>query len=672
MFYLKDLGSLLDSIHEIDPDANPMAMIKFTLPDGSTAKATYVHESMDGDVGSQGTIILDAGDIHTEFDSMQYAVDGIEGLMRQGQMASDPYEPVAEEEKVDYASLSADDLANEVDYYLRNNYPGANWVSDKELSDGSLALMIDWGNNNVDEIKPALKSQFGDRISFINTTPEAGGVGIIVNALERKPVNESMDFDNEFGDYYSDLRAEEAEQDAEAENYQEMTEEGVQGILNKLGLSVVNKWYDGNRSRPVFDCRKGNGETICVWTEPPYEAKVWFKDREPGNNRFTEDIITLDSLEYELNNLLDEISPTEEELNAAAEKISAPDYHAEGAYEDLTDIGGDFESVQSAPRMEAVNADSVSYEVTVTDLNVKSRAYVKIISEDTALLNTIFNYFISVSTRPALVYQLADSPNIYLDGMVRHYDEEYKTPYLETNANVVQTPNNLLPNPARHLTLDDVHIEKLKESRLQSIVLDNLKRFVNQAIAYGAAHPEKNLSVVDVPNPRMLITEDDPREFAYDESVEFYKDIKAVCDIAGKPALAEAVIKLHKAYHPVMESGESPDEDSMNRFKQIFNEMNLTEYTNDNIRKVLDTDNFTFDEKVRLWRALATEEEDDEDDDDDDIPASSDGAICMICGNPCSISCFQGGSVVCPDCQAKRSSSHSSALGNYRFYPWLR
>lgn len=43
------------------------------------------------------------------------------------------------------------------------------------------------------------------------------------------------------------------------------------------------------------------------------------------------------------------------------------------------------------------------------------------------------------------------------------------------------------------------------------------------------------------------------------QSLDFYKDIKTVCDIAGKPALAEAVIKLHKAYHPVMESVNSSD-----------------------------------------------------------------------------------------------------------------
>lgn len=359
MFYAKQFKYLLDKVKELDPDAEvvpSLLRINFNLPIIGQCRLEYVHNGFDDEYDALGTMKLYYGDHMTEFDSLQYTIDGLEGLMRsiernQGQPAVSE-EPEAEEEKVDYASLSADDLANEVDYYLRNNFPGANWVSDKELSDGSLALMIDWGNNNVEEIKPALKSQFGDRISFINNPPEAGGVGIIVNALEKKPVNESMDFDNELGDYYSEQLAEQEEQDAEAENLQEMTEEGVQGILSKLGLTVVNKWYDGNRSRPVFDCQKGNGETICVWTEPPYEAKVWFKDREPGNNRFTEDIITLDSLEYELNNLLDEIH--EGELNAAAEKISAPDYHAEGAYEDLTDLGGDFEAVEFYKDIKAV------------------------------------------------------------------------------------------------------------------------------------------------------------------------------------------------------------------------------------------------------------------------------------------------------------------------------
>lgn len=441
MFYLKDLGSLLDAIHEIDQDAIPMAMIKFTLPDGSTAKATYVHESMDGDVGSQGTIILDAGDIHTEFDSMQYAIDGIEGLCRSTDTNTAAPNKVDTMSADELAGASADELAGDLVTYLYDKYKGAAYIGEKELNNGAIALRFEWGNDFKD-IKQDLSARYGDRITFIQTrsqyAPEQTASGVLVTPPKAaQAVTESIATDkfelvenfpiwaieplvnDSWGDYlqyngeeiaredfsdidhfmtthgycgihapsdelydqtHSEFTSHPAfgkstdtcsvyavkgpwkslmkeyglgtEQDAESENYKEMTEDGVQGVLSKLGLTVVNKWYDGNRSRPVFDCKKDNGETICVWTEPPYEAKVWFKDREPGHNRYTEDIITLDSLEHELNALLDEMH--EEELNAAAEKISAPDYHAEGAYEDLTDIGGDFEAVEFYKDVKAV------------------------------------------------------------------------------------------------------------------------------------------------------------------------------------------------------------------------------------------------------------------------------------------------------------------------------
>ncbi len=353
-----------------------------------------------------------------------------------------------------------------------------------------------------------------------------------------KTCNESIDFDEEFGDYYSDLRDEEAEQDAEAENYQEMTEEGVQGVLNKLGLTVVNKWYDGNRSRPVFDCQKGNGETICVWTEPPYEAKVWFKDREPGNNRFTEDIITLDSLESELNDLLDEISPTEEELNAAAEKISAPDYHAEGAYEDLTDIGGDFESIgntQFNSLMESVNADSFSYETYVTKHDKYSIVQVYAHSKNTEWLEWIFDYF-GLICNEDFKYQLDDIT--WIMSVSGNYERRAinAIPYTFIGVKMLTSPET-------------------DESTIETTVLDKVKHFINQAIESESANRSQgildNKKFFNFAPSRF---EDDPREFAYDEAVELYKDIKAICDIAGKPALAEAVIKLHKAYHPVLEA----------------------------------------------------------------------------------------------------------------------
>lgn len=134
----------------------------------------------------------------------------------------------------------------------------------------------------------------------------------------------------------------------------EITEEGVKSVISNLGLDIVNVWFDGNKSRPVYDCKKESSPTICVWTEPPYEAKVWIKDANPRQNQFTEDITSLIDLEENISNIIGDGSPTDEQLNAAAEKISAPDYHAEGAYEDLTDIGGDFEAVEFYKDVKAV------------------------------------------------------------------------------------------------------------------------------------------------------------------------------------------------------------------------------------------------------------------------------------------------------------------------------
>lgn len=50
-----------------------------------------------------------------------------------------------------------------------------------------------------------------------------------------------------------------------------------------------------------------------------------------------------------------------------------------------------------------------------------------------------------------------------------------------------------------------------------------------------------------------LYDEEDDELF---ESADFGKSIKKLCGIAGKPALAEAVIKLYNIYHPVMEASD--------------------------------------------------------------------------------------------------------------------
>jgi hypothetical protein len=173
----------------------------------------------------------------------------------------------------------------------------------------------------------------------------------------------------------------------------ELTEDGVQHTIDSLGLQVINKWYDGNKSRPVFDCKTADGRILCVWNEPPYEVKLWFKDADPRDNGLVEDIDTLDDLKANLSRLAGV------QINDTSKEDSM---------------------------LDPVDEDDVERSVAN--------------SIDTAMMD--------------------------------HYD----------------------------------------------------------------------------------MMNGDIGDF---ESVEFYKDIKAVCDIAGKPALAEAVIKLHKAYHPVLEAAEA-------------------------------------------------------------------------------------------------------------------
>lgn len=91
-------------------------------------------------------------------------------------------------------------------------------------------------------------------------------------------------------------------EDADDVTY-ELTEDAVTGLIKELGLEIVNTWYDGNKDRIVYDCKDTgdeNGETVCVWVEPPYEARVWLKDVNPRVNQLVEDIETIDALKAAL------------------------------------------------------------------------------------------------------------------------------------------------------------------------------------------------------------------------------------------------------------------------------------------------------------------------------------------------------------------------------------
>ena len=88
----------------------------------------------------------------------------------------------------------------------------------------------------------------------------------------------------------------------------EMTEEAVTALLDELNLVVDKKWFDGNKTIPVFDCRDvldEGGELVSVRVEPPYEARVWFTDRNPRNNSYTEGIETIEELRATLKKFFD-------------------------------------------------------------------------------------------------------------------------------------------------------------------------------------------------------------------------------------------------------------------------------------------------------------------------------------------------------------------------------
>ena len=112
----------------------------------------------------------------------------------------------------------------------------------------------------------------------------------------------------------------------------EMTEEAVCELFDELNLVVDNKWFDGDNTIPVFDCRDSldeMGETVSVRLEPPYEARVWYTDRNPRNNGFTEGIETIEELKNVLKKFfaIDESKKMESHISEA-DKEKDPEWDA--------------------------------------------------------------------------------------------------------------------------------------------------------------------------------------------------------------------------------------------------------------------------------------------------------------------------------------------------------
>lgn len=164
MFYLAQFNTLFDAIKEVDPDAKIVpssTIIQFKLPNGKPATAQYIHHEFDNGGGSEGTIMLTYDDRRSEFDSLSYAVDGIEGLARQNN------EDTSSEDTFENLSTEpVDCIANDIVYYLYDHFPEASYVEDIDGKDGSILMRFDFKKTDKKAVASALKKRYGDRIGF--------------------------------------------------------------------------------------------------------------------------------------------------------------------------------------------------------------------------------------------------------------------------------------------------------------------------------------------------------------------------------------------------------------------------------------------------------------------------------------------------------------------------
>ena len=467
MFFLKQLGSLLDAVKEIDPDANPSVMIKFKLPDGTDAKAVYVHNSFDGEGDSQGSIVLYYGDNKTEFDSLQYTIDGIEGLC--GSIGTDTAEPNS------FDTMSADELAGDLVTYMYDKYKGASYIGEKELNNGAIALRFEWGSDFKD-IAQDLTARYGDRITFIRTrsqyAPEQTASGVLVAPPKAaQAVTESIDADkfelvenfpvwaieplvnDTWGDYLQYNGEELAREDfSDIDNF--MTAHGYCGI-HAPSDELYDQTHSGFTSRPAF----GKATDTCS----VYAVKGPWKS------------------------LMKEYG-----LETAAPVTEAVDSSESAMY-----------------TIESAESDADGGE---NDL------YIELPASKGWTLDDAENF-----------------AEILKDSAPNSADVFYMGSYAENG------------------TFFQIYID---QKEVRPMTIDEWKPTIKEVIdeIYGDNNDESGDIERSVGNSIDTAMMDHYDMMNGDIGDIFESSVKTLCGKAGKPALAEAVIKLHKAYHPVMEA----------------------------------------------------------------------------------------------------------------------
>lgn len=272
MFYLAQLNTLADSIKGGDPNAvldRDGSVIHFTLPDGRTADAKYISQGLDREGDDWGTIMLEVQDAdrRTEFDSLQYAIDGIASLMEQSIPRTDG------EDKPNLAEMDADSLSGDlVEFLFDMFHDDASYIGEGRLKSGDIAMRFEMSPKRLDEIKSALKARYGERISF--------------GTLKSQYAPEKTSF------------CIVAHEKAAAAPATEAVSSCGRSVSETAG-SVLSFLYDTKRAKYLGEkstcsgkpCRNNNTMTLCVsWDNPSAKARTIaeLSNKFPGQVTFAE------------------------------------------------------------------------------------------------------------------------------------------------------------------------------------------------------------------------------------------------------------------------------------------------------------------------------------------------------------------------------------------------
>lgn len=216
--------------------------MEFSLPGAVPGKLEYVPKGVDEQNTPCGSIYIYWGPDYenkTEVDSLQYAIDAIEGLVREyeskqeksqdntseqayydhidsammdhydmmnGDIGDIDFESIEdysntepkEAEEEDFSKADADDIAGDLVRYLYDVEPKASYIGDIYARDGRIALKYDFKGADTNKIYELVQKRYGDRVKpahgHTQYAPEIKFSALVIYPpASAEPITESTD-----------------------------------------------------------------------------------------------------------------------------------------------------------------------------------------------------------------------------------------------------------------------------------------------------------------------------------------------------------------------------------------------------------------------------------------------------------------------------------------------